>query len=315
MRRADPFREIANGQPVDCWMLVKEAGDEAEWFENERQVIRALEDGAHNVFTLAERVGRDPNLLPLKRLEQEQVIGRISLTPTDVLHALGRLASWNTAAAVEGAKIQSRRMQAPFEEFLGLVLKQIQADLSLAVLQSLINREGASLNLADDAGSQIFLKRFLAGNPQGGFGVELKLDYGIVAIGAPVAAYIPPISERFRAQLEIPEHAEVANAIGAAAGQVIENVRVLIKPGEQGGFLVHTPWERKSFLCLEEAEHYALETARKEAVSSALQAGAVDPEVVVKQDKVVSRAFGTSDEMYVETRIQVTAVGRPRWGN
>ena len=125
------------------------------------------------MFTLAERVGRDPNLLPLKRLEQEQVIGRISLTPTDVLHALGRFASWNTAAAVEGAKIQSRRMQVPFEEFLSLALQQIEADLSLAILQSLINRgrersAGSGLNLADDAGSQIFLKRFLAGNPQEG---------------------------------------------------------------------------------------------------------------------------------------------------
>ncbi|MGD0622730.1 MAG: hydantoinase/oxoprolinase family protein [Thermacetogeniaceae bacterium] len=314
LRRADPFREITGGQPVDCWMLVKDNGNETGWFEDERRVIGALKDGAHNVFTLGERLGRDPNLLPLKRLEQEQVIGRISLTPTDVLHALGRLASWSTAAAVEGARVQAWRMQVQPEEFLDLVMKQIEEDLCLAVLQSLINRDGVSLNLAADTGSQVFLERFLTGSARG-FGVELRLDYGIIAIGAPVAAYLPPIGERFRAQLEIPEHAEVANAVGAAAGQVIENVRVLIKPGEQGGFLVHTPWERKSFLYLEEAENYALEKARKEVVSSALRAGAADPEVVVKQDKVVSRAFGTSDEMYVETRIQVTAVGRPRWGN
>ena len=59
----------------------------------------------------------------------------------------------------------------------------------------------------------------------GGFGVDLRLDYGIIAIGAPVAAYLPAIGARFRTQLLIPEHAEVANAVGAAAGQVIENVR------------------------------------------------------------------------------------------
>ena len=315
VRKADPFREIINGQPVDCWMLVKDTNNENGWHEDERRVINALKDGAHNVFALAERVGRDPNLMPIKRLEQEQVIGRISLTPTDVLHALGRFASWSTAAAVEGARILAWRMQVQPEEFLALVMKQIEEDLSLAVLQSLINREGNSLNLADDAGSQIFLKRFLAGNAKEGFGVELKLDYGIVAIGAPVSAYLPAISERFRAKLEIPDHAEVANAVGAAAGQVIESVRVLIKPGEQGGFLVHTPWERKAFLYLEEAETYAVEKARKEAVENALRAGAADPEVMVKQDKVVSRAFGNNDEMYVETRVQVTAVGRPRWGN
>lgn len=315
VRKADPFREIINGQPVDCWMLVKDTNNENGWHEDERRVVNALKDGAHNVFALAERVGRDPNLMPIKRLEQEQVIGRISLTPTDVLHALGRFASWSTAAAVEGARILAWRMQVQPEEFLDLVMKQIEEDLSLAVLQSLINREGNSLNLADDAGSQIFLKRFLAGNAKEGFGVELKLDYGIVAIGAPVSAYLPAISERFRAKLEIPDHAEVANAVGAAAGQVIESVRVLIKPGEQGGFLVHTPWERKAFLYLEEAETYAVEKARKEAVKNALRAGAADPEVMVKQDKVVSRAFGNNDEMYVETRVQVTAVGRPRWGN
>ncbi len=315
LHRADPFREIIDGQPVDCWMLVKDTDNDAEWYENERQVINALKDGARNVFTLAKRVGCDPNLLPLKRLEQKQVIGRISLTPTDVLHALGRFASWNTEAAVEGARVQARRMKVQPEEFLDLVMKQIEEDLSLAVLQSLINREGNSLNLAEDAGSQIFLKRFLSGNTTDGFGVKLKLDYGIVAIGAPVAAYLPSISERFQAKLEIPPHAEVANAVGAAAGQVIESVRVLIKPGEEGGFLVHTPWERKAFVYLEEAESYALEKARKEAVQNALRAGAADPEVMVKQDKIVSHVFGSNDEMYLETRIQVTAVGRPRWEN
>ena len=60
LRRADPFREITGGQSVDCWMLVKDAGNETGWLEDERRVIGALKDGAHNVFTLGEEAGPGP---------------------------------------------------------------------------------------------------------------------------------------------------------------------------------------------------------------------------------------------------------------
>ncbi|MGI9861638.1 hydantoinase/oxoprolinase family protein [Moorella naiadis] len=312
LRLVDPAREIVNGQPADCWMLVRDSRVSGEWQDDERQVLRALADGPHNILTLAARVGRDPNLLPLRRLEQEQVVGRISFTPTDALHALGRFTPWNVAAAREGAVILARRMQVEPEEFLALAMEKVEAGISRAILQSLVNREGMELDLKDDPGASIFFQRFLAGAPKGGFGVDIHLAYPVVAIGAPVAAYLPAVARRFRAELAIPEHAEVANAVGAAAGQVVETVRVLIKPGTEGGFVVHAPWERQAFLYLDDAERYIMEKARQVAAANALRAGAADPQVLVSREEAVSRTAGTGEEVYLETRIQVTALGRPR---
>lgn len=309
----DPDREVMDGQPVDCWMLVKRPGERSRWSDGEWRVIQALADGAHNIFTLAERAGRDPNLLPLKGLEQAQVIGRISFTPTDVLHALGRFTAWDARAAVAGARLQARRMHKELDDFLAVALREIEGALKRTIVQSLVYREGLSLDLAAEAGAGVFLERFISGKPRGGFGVQLTLDYPIVAIGAPVPAYLPAVGEAFHTEVFIPTHAEVANAVGAAAGQVVETVQVLIKPGTEGGFVVHAPWEMAAFLHLEEAEGYVLEKARAVALHNARRAGAADPEVLVEKKDLVSHTAGGNDEIFLETSIQVTAVGRPRW--
>ncbi len=313
LANVDPNREIIDGQPVDCWMLVKRPEERSGWSDSEWRVVQALADGAHNVFTLAERAGRDPNLLPLKGLEQAQVVGRISFTPTDVLHALGRFTAWDVRTALEGARLQARRMRRELDDFLAMALQEIEGALKRTILQSLVYREGLSVDLAVDAGAGVFLKRFMSGKASGGFGVKLSLDYPIVAIGAPVPAYLPAVGEAFHTEILIPTHAEVANAVGAAAGQVVETVRVLIKPGAEGGFVVHAPWEREAFLHLEEAQEYALEKARVAVLANAHRAGAADPEVLVEKKDMVSHTAGGDDEIFLETFLQVTAMGRPRW--
>ena len=82
----------------------------------------------------------------------------------------------------------------------------------------------------------------------------------IIGIGAPVSAWLPEVAAKLNTDLVIPDHAEVANAVGAATGKIMETVKVLIKPGEKDGtYLVHAPWERKYFEDLQEAIDYALE--------------------------------------------------------
>lgn len=82
LSRVDPERLLIGAQPTDCWMLIKKPLQKDRWNYTEWKIVEELEDSAHNIFTLAERMGNDPNLLPLKDLEQAQVIGRISFTPT-----------------------------------------------------------------------------------------------------------------------------------------------------------------------------------------------------------------------------------------
>lgn len=136
----------------------------------------------------------------------------------------------------------------------------------------------------------------------------------IVGIGAPVRAWLPKVAEILHTELVISEHAEVANAVGAAMGKIMETVKVLIKPGEGGsGYLMHAPWERKSFELLEEAIAYALNEAKTRAIWAAEKAGAKDFDLVVNHEDIYANASMIDNDIYVESRIEVTAVGRQEW--
>lgn len=304
-------REIVDAQPVDCFMLVKKPEDGSRWNSTERMIINALKDGAHNILVLADRVGRDPNLLALKDLEQAQIIGRVSFTPTDLLHVLGSFTDYNVEAAIEGAKIQAHRLRLDPAKFVQRVFEEIQAALNLSILQSLVYRGGLNVNLSSEASAAFLLDSLLNGGCNYGFKSEIYLDYPIVALGAPVSAYLPCVGTSLHTNLLIPTHAEVANAVGAAAGQVVESIRVLIKPCVAGGYLVHAPWKREAFMYLEEAENHGLDKAKEMAIENVSRAGVVDPEVVVEKKKSVSHTSGADGDVLIEVRIKVTAFGRP----
>ncbi|KLU62720.1 acetophenone carboxylase gamma subunit [Peptococcaceae bacterium CEB3] len=314
LTRSDPDRSIIDAQPSDCWMLLKKPAGKDRWSHSEWQVAEALEDGAHNIFTLAERLGRDPNLLPLKGLEQAQVLGKISFTPTDLLHVRGIFTDYNVTAAMEGARILARRLRLDVNRFAEMALQEVEAGLCLNILQSFADRAGLQAKLGSEPGAAFVLSSLLARADSQGFNTEIHLGYPIVALGAPVSAYLPPIGRILHTQVLIPPHAEVANAVGAASGQVVETVRALVKPNSGGGFVVHAPWGREAFLNLSEAESYALETARAVALESAGRAGAVSPVVMVEKQEVVSHTAGASDDVvFLETRIVAAAVGHPHW--
>src|SRR5680860_78951 len=313
LKRVDPERQIIDTQPVDCFMLVKKPINKDRWSDTEWKIIDALEDSAHNVFSLADKVGLDPNLLPLKGLEQAQVIGRISFTPTDLLHVLDTFTEYNVPAAQEGARILAHRLRLETDIFAAKVLKEISTALCMTILQSFPNREGLSINLSKEAGAAFFLSSLFNEDHKRGFKSEITLDYPIVALGAPVSGYLPAVGDALHTAVLIPTHSAVANAVGAASGQVADIIRILLKPGVAGGYVVHAPWKREAFIYLEEAESYALSTAKEVALERAKWAGVANPELLIEKEEVLSHTAGGDDVVFLETRIEVTAMGHPNW--
>src|SRR5699024_509416 len=73
--------------------------------------------------------------------------------------------------------------------------------------------------------------------------LSMEVKPPVIALGAPVAAWLPRVCDRLGAKLMIPEHAAVANAVGAAVGSVSVESRALIRHDQyHQGFVVHAPW-------------------------------------------------------------------------
>jgi N-methylhydantoinase A/oxoprolinase/acetone carboxylase beta subunit len=143
--------------------------------------------------------------------------------------------------------------------------------------------------------------------------VTLTLRRPLVAIGAPVSTYYPAVAERLHTELFIPDHAGIANAVGAVAGSVMQTVRAFIKPLAPERFRVHLPIGIQDFNTLEEALAYAIETARGLADAHARRAGASTVQVrIERKDQIVDAGSPHDGGFFLGTEIKATAIGRPR---
>ena len=251
--------------------------------------------------------------LELRRLIDRGYLGEAGFTPTDAAHVLGFQSSWSLPAARAGAEILARRAGVDAVEFCRLVVRQVTLQAGRAILAAaLAEAHGLRLEEHERVRSQLVDRALLAdGKPDGLVSVRLTLNRPLVAIGAPVRTYYPAVAESLHTRLAVPPHAEVANAVGAVVGSVMQTVRALVAPLEQEqGFRVHLPEEVKDFAELEPAVQYAREEASRIAEALALRAGAASVQVTVARRDHTVEASG--DVIFLASEVSATAAGRPR---
>ena len=108
----------------------------------------------------------------------------------------------------------------------------------------------------------------------------------------------------------VPEHADVANAVGAIISHVAASEVVAVRPSEYDAYTVYAPGGRREFESLTDAAAYAAEEAARAARLRALRAGASEPRIEVEVDRRVGR-LSTGEEQVVEVSVRATAVGYP----
>jgi len=283
----------------------------------EQDILDLIRIRPHTLFSIGKILDKDPNILPWERLVDTGVVHRASLTPTDLLHFQGQLSLWNREAAVKAIQIQAEKAGVGGDEFSQLAQEEMANKVAVTILEKLVREEEGRFNLSDCNNCAAFVKKMMTLKENKLINIRLETSYPIIAIGAPVAAYFPLICEKLGASLEIPEHAEVANAVGAAVGNVVEKLDIVVQPGPDGGYLAYTPWGRKWFRELPEATEHCLEKGKVFVAAQAERSGIGQYKLDVEHKDVyssLSRVWGDEDNaLYVESRIKITAIGKPRW--
>ncbi len=275
----------------------------------QQEIWGALADGPVAVPALLG----DTRHVPLYRHGLEQlaskglVIGS-AFTPTDAVHVLGGYQCGSVEAAELGATLWGKRLNTSVRPFCRRVVRQVALQLGQALVATILAEENG---LAADTGSgQLLVDRALGADHSGSLSVTLGLRRPLVAVGAPVAAYLPPVARRLRARLSIPEHAEVGSAVGAVAGGIVQTVRVLVRMLKMTQlYRAYLPSGIRDFSQLDEAVACAREEASHSARDHAQQAGAAAIHLDVARH---DRSLGG---ICFETEITVTAVGRPSLGS
>jgi len=128
-----------------------------------------------------------------------------------------------------------------------------------------------------------------------------------------VEAYLPRVADQLRTELVIPTHADVANAVGAVAGSVVQQIEVTIRPlGGNQHVRLHLPEAVLDLPTVEEGVAYAERVVPGQLEALARQAGADQVQVrMARVDQNAPTKSGWNECVYLGTELTFTAVGRP----
>jgi hypothetical protein len=132
----------------------------------------------------------------------------------------------------------------------------------------------------------------------------------VVGLGAAAPAYYGAVGARLGSPMLIPDHAGVANAIGAVAGQIAMRRTGLVTSPAEGRFVAHLAAGPQVFTDRDAALAALTAALVAEAVAAARAAGAAGIETRVETDLCEAPIEGRA--MLVEARVTATATGRPR---
>jgi N-methylhydantoinase A/oxoprolinase/acetone carboxylase beta subunit len=252
--------------------------------------------------------------LVLRRVEKlaaERLVLCAGFTPTDALHAEGRLALWDAEAAQLGAEVLSAQARCDWDELCRAVVDGVSNRAATALVSKALSDEAGPPRWEHEPTAALLLERALGDGHGAALGCALTLRQPVVAIGAPVAAYMPRVAEQLHTRLIIPPHAAVANAVGAVVGGVVQRQQVLVSPLD-GRLRLHLPDGVHDFALLEEAVAFAQGRMHAWLEAHARQAGAAQVEIQIeRRDTYVPVGAGFGEQIYLGTELTFTAAGRP----
>jgi N-methylhydantoinase A/oxoprolinase/acetone carboxylase beta subunit len=282
--------------------------------ERDRALLDHLASGPQSLMSLVERLRYQRLVVrQVSDLERRRLVLRSGFTPTDALHVLGRFERWDRRASLAAAELLASEARLSVREFCEQVVYGVSDRAATELVSKVLSDEIVPPDWAREPVAAGFLARGLGNVPCSDLACRLTLRQPVVAVGAPVAVYMPRVSEQLNTELVIPPHADVASALGAVAGGVVQELRALIRPVEADEFYrLHLPDGVRDFATVEEAVAHAQSVMPAQVEELARKAGAEQVEIkMVRLDREVPVAEAWGQPIYLDTELVATAVGRP----
>ena len=283
-----------------------------------RLAEKALEMGPTSI---AEIAATQLALGAIDRLISRGLLTLAAFTPTDALHVTGDFDAFDAEAARLGAELMARQRNG-----VGTPIATDAADLARATLAELHRRSGLALMDAalahagmgeGQASNSPLLANLYRTGPQQPAGAQqasrlvnlgLDLGVGVIALGASAATHYPQVGKVMAADVTIPENADVAGAVGAAAGTVRQRVVISVSQPDEGRFRIHLPSGPKDMTDMDTALATARDAAGTLAEDRARQAGATSVLITMSEDvKLVP--LSADRDMFIEALVYATADG------
>jgi N-methylhydantoinase A/oxoprolinase/acetone carboxylase beta subunit len=280
----------------------------------EEQILQTLE-AATSACAYQDVVSSGLQRNAINRLLNAGVIAMAGFTPTDAMHVLKLDTRYESGPAILGAHLLARqrnrfgqRLATSDIDISEQVYRGVAWKIATTLLRAACDHDDLPIEqmespLVLDALSTSGMER------DGVLLVHVGLNRPLIAVGAPAALYFPEVARLLNTDFIVPEHSEVANAMGAATGLISLSTHITVSAPRRGLFRVHARDEPKTFYEFSRAQDFAELVAGEEVATKMALAGANTYEM--SNNWVTNEVLVADRPLFVEAVLTTTATGRP----
>ena len=278
--------------------------------DQEERVLEALAPGPLSLGQLVEATDAGhPLLLRLKRLEEDCVIQRCGLTPTDLLHSEERISLWNRAAALRFARFVSSLAGYELSDFSQAVFTCVTQKLVFELVRKQLSLDPAEETAEESKTEKAMFRAMMEGGNED-FVLSAGLKRPLVGLGAAAEFFLREPARLLSAELLIPENADVANAVGAITSMVHVSCRGSVVPSSDGSYFLSGVEGNLKFSDFDSAHSALVLRLEQDVRELAKAAGTNAREVGLSvNDRISATADGA--EPFLERRVTADIVGAP----
>ncbi len=266
---------------------------------------------------LARALSSRLEVAAMERLVARGLVMIAGVTPSDASHVLGRLNAWDASASEKAVRLLGRRRNGAGDRFAAdaatlaqAIIDQLTAQTVDCLLEAAFDEDTAFADQDTDALARHPLTKAGLSQHRGVVEISTRLGVPVIGLGASAPSYYGAVGARLGCKMILPEHAGVANAIGAVVGQVSQRVQALLSSPSEDRFTAHLPGGLQHFNDRDVALAAVEAALTTEASTRARTAGASDLRLTVTRD--IREADIEGRTMFIEATLTVTASGRPR---
>ncbi len=241
-------------------------------------------------------------------LRRKGLLQYCCFTPSDAALVLGLQDNWPRSAALKAARllVRFRDMKMPddqrTDDFCREIWSKTVALSTRVILETAMgpkDKDSAIWDAVCEGRGRVGLAK-----------VSLSPAVPIVAVGGPVKVYYGEVGKRLQCEVIFAPFCDVANAVGAAAGQVADVVVISVEGDGNGAFRVHGGGATDVYGSGKVALADAMQRAEVQALALARSRGAVDPKVTVTVEKSLL-PDARDDDGLLTARVTAEAIGQP----
>lgn len=324
------------------FVMLRECISGIELSVTQSKVLGVLRDGAHTLFEISRRIGVDADFINMEVLVEHGIVSMVGFTPTDILHVSGEYLRGDAEASSLALTLVARHWDMSETEALDTMRRKITDCMAYAILNSSLSYEKIADDAKDTEEWKSLIEKAFYGTDDALFSMLFRLNMPIIGIGAPIRSWLDDAASKFHTEVVYPAYYNVANAVGAAAGKVMNICRISVQNHELDGVYVYTPWGRIVFakrkeedvcaedvtanqmhignqrrtndVSMENAIDYAVEEAKKRIGAEMDADGVTDYMFLVdRKDRKVPYTYNENAMMFIESELEIIAVTDPAW--